>query len=78
MGFEVVEDQKNKKPDPIFCEEIIERAKEYKLLVGKTGPNKNIVLFAPPLSIGEEDIQFVLETVEAIFEASHQNFVASG
>jgi len=73
-----VQDRESQQPDPVFCEEVIERAREYRLLLGKAGSEDNTVLLAPPLNITSDDIEFALEVIECILEANYQTCQARG
>lgn len=68
VGIELVEDKQTKEPvqaDKI--NQIVAKCKQSGLLVGKNGDTvagfNNILQLAPPLSITEEDYQFIVKTV---------------
>ena len=45
---------------------ILERLKERGILVGKNGPNRNVLAIQPPLIITEADIQHLLNQLEDV------------
>lgn len=74
LGIELVEDKQTKEPIHVDkINQIVAKCKQSGLLVGKNGDTvagfNNILQLAPPLSITEEDYQFIVKTVtESISE----------
>lgn len=65
-GIELVEDRKTKAPATAATAELLERCKEHGFLVGKGGFFGNVVRIKPPLCIGEDDIDFILDLFDAL------------
>lgn len=73
LGIELVKDKETKIPiESSKVSAVIEACKRKGLLVGKNGDTvagyNNIIQLAPPLSITEQDYQFILETLLESFE----------
>ncbi|WP_368297020.1 aspartate aminotransferase family protein [Cytobacillus firmus] len=72
-GIEMVEDKETKQPasDQLMAK-IISLCKEKGLIIGRNGDTvpgfNNVLIIAPPLSSAEEDLRFVVETVESVFK----------
>jgi len=54
QGLPVVDD--NGKPAPAICDQYLENLKDHGVFVGKTGPNRNILTFMPPLTVTSDQI----------------------
>ncbi|WP_431801383.1 aspartate aminotransferase family protein [Halobacillus andaensis] len=73
LGIELVNDKESKSPlESSTISDVIEACKKKGLLVGKNGDTvagyNNIIQLAPPLSITEQDYQFILKTLRESFE----------
>ncbi len=72
-GIEMVEDKETKQPasDQLMAK-VISLCKEKGLIIGRNGDTvpgfNNVLIIAPPLSSAEEDLRFVVETVESVFK----------
>jgi len=69
LGIELVEDKQTKEPASIEkMNKVINACKEKGLIIGKNGDTvagyNNILQFAPPLSITEEDFTFIVTTIK--------------
>jgi 4-aminobutyrate aminotransferase len=73
QAIELVEDRRTKAPAPNAAVDLMEAARENRLLIGKGGLYGNVIRISPPLNIGKSDIdQFVrlLDTSLAQCEAA--------
>jgi len=68
IGIELVKDKKSKEPGTLVSLNVMERAKELGLLLGRGGLNSQVLRVAPPLCINKEDSKFILEVLDKIFE----------
>ena len=55
-------------PSAEQCDLYLERLKDAGVLAGKTGPNRNVLTFMPPLTIDENDVEKVIHAMEACAE----------
>ncbi len=56
LGLELVRDRKTKEPAPQETNQLLERARENGLLIGKGGLYGNCIRLAPPLNISKADV----------------------
>lgn len=74
VGIEMVTDKQSKTPiDEATMGEIVGKCKQKGLIIGKNGDTvpgqNNVIIIAPPLSSTEEDLDFVVETVESVIRS---------
>jgi 4-aminobutyrate aminotransferase/4-aminobutyrate aminotransferase/(S)-3-amino-2-methylpropionate transaminase len=55
-------------PSAEQCDLYLERLKDAGVLAGKTGPNRNVLTFMPPLTIGEDDVEKVIDAMDMCAE----------
>jgi 4-aminobutyrate aminotransferase-like enzyme len=67
QAFELVEDRATKAPAPALTNRFAEACKRRKLLVGKGGLYGNTVRIAPPMLIGEAEIDHASDVMDAAF-----------
>lgn len=77
MGIELVEDRVSKVPASVErVAKIIANCKSKGLLVGKNGDTvpgfANIITLSPPLSSTDEDVNFIIETLLAVFNIQQE------
>ena len=65
LGIEFVKDRETKEPAKAECAEVLERAKDMGLLLGKGGLQGSVIRFAPPMCVTQGDGDFMLEVIEA-------------
>ncbi len=64
IGVELVEDHEAKTPAKTRCLAVFERCRDLGLLIGKGGLHGNVLRIKPPMCIGREDVDFMLETLD--------------
>lgn len=74
LGIELVADKASKQPlDEETVGAIVGKCKEKGLIIGKNGDTvpgfNNVLILAPPLSSTEEDLDFIVETVESVIRS---------
>jgi 4-aminobutyrate aminotransferase/4-aminobutyrate aminotransferase/(S)-3-amino-2-methylpropionate transaminase len=62
LGVPVVDG--NGEADAARCDRLLEGLKDNGVLVGKTGPQRNVLTFMPPLTIRPEDVGLLIEALE--------------
>ena len=67
LGVEMVKDRTTKEPAKAECGEVLERAREMGLLIGKGGLWGQTIRFAPPMCITDADAEFIVEVFDAAF-----------
>ena len=66
IGIELVEDPVNLEPNPRAAEYVINRMKEYCILLSTDGPHRNVIKIKPPLVITREDATFFIEIFNSV------------
>ena len=67
LGVEMVKDRTTKEPAKAECAEVLERAREMGLLLGKGGLWGQTIRFAPPMCINQADADFIVDVFDAAF-----------
>lgn len=68
QAVELVADRKTRAPATQAAAEIFERTREHGLVVSKSGANKNVLRFVPPMCLQLSDVQAVAEALESCFQ----------
>ena len=68
IGVEMVKDAVTKEPAKAECAEVLERAREMGLLLGKGGLWGQTIRFAPPMCINQADADFIIEVFDSAFD----------
>ena len=69
LGIELVKDRATKEPAKAEVAQVLETCRELGLLVGKGGLWGQVIRFAPPMCINQDDADFMLEVFDAAFAA---------
>ncbi len=69
IGVELVEDRATKAPATARTAEVLERAKEHGLLIGKGGLRGNVLRIKPPFCITREDADFAVAVLDRVLAA---------
>lgn len=64
LGLELVKDRRTKEPAPEATNALLEATRERGLLIGKGGLYGNVIRLAPPLVIGEREVDDALEILD--------------
>ncbi len=67
QGVELVKDRTTKEPAPEATVQLMERAKENGLLIGKGGLYGNVLRLSPPLNIGKSDVDEATRLLDKSF-----------
>jgi len=67
QGVELVKDRTTKEPAPEATVQLMERAKENGLLIGKGGLYGNVLRLSPPLNIGKGDVDEAIRLLDKSF-----------
>lgn len=66
LGIELVRDRKTKEPANTETAEVLERARQRGLLVGKGGLFGNVIRLKPPMCITKDDADFVVDCLDEV------------
>ena len=64
QGLELVKDRKTKEPAPEATSQLLERARDNGLLIGKGGLYGNVIRMAPPMNISKSDVDEGIRLVD--------------
>lgn len=67
LGIELVKDPVTKEPATAECAEVLERARDMGLLLGKGGLWGQTIRLAPPMCLNEADANFILAVLDSAF-----------
>jgi len=67
QGLELVKDRKTKEPAPEATAQVMDRAKENGLLIGKGGLYGNVLRLSPMLNIGKSDVDEAIRILDKSF-----------
>ena len=68
IGAELVRDPETLEPAAEEADYIINRAKEFGILLSTDGPHHNVLKMKPPLVINKEDVDYVIRVLDKIFD----------
>jgi alanine-glyoxylate transaminase/(R)-3-amino-2-methylpropionate-pyruvate transaminase len=66
LGVELVKDQASKEPASSETADVVELAKERGLLLGKGGLYGNTLRLKPPMCVGPDDVQFIIDCLDEV------------
>jgi alanine-glyoxylate transaminase/(R)-3-amino-2-methylpropionate-pyruvate transaminase len=66
LGIELVKDRKTKEPASAECAEVLEKAKNRGLLIGKGGLFGNTIRLKPPMCITKDDADFIVDCLDEV------------
>lgn len=66
LGVELVSDRKTKSPATALAGYVANRMREDRILIGTDGPFDNVLKIRPPLTIGEEDCELLLDRLDQV------------
>jgi 4-aminobutyrate aminotransferase-like enzyme len=67
QGLELVKDRATKEPAPEATVQVMERARENGLLIGKGGLYGNVLRLSPPLNIAKADVDEAIRLLDKSF-----------
>jgi alanine-glyoxylate transaminase/(R)-3-amino-2-methylpropionate-pyruvate transaminase len=67
MGIELVKDKKTKEPAVEETARVFEKTREKRLVMSKSGTNRNVLRMLPPMCIQESDIEFFAKGFDEAF-----------
>jgi alanine-glyoxylate transaminase/(R)-3-amino-2-methylpropionate-pyruvate transaminase len=66
LGIELVRDRKTKDPANTEAADILERAKERGLIIGKGGLHGNTIRLKPPMCLTKDDADFIVDCLDEV------------
>jgi alanine-glyoxylate transaminase/(R)-3-amino-2-methylpropionate-pyruvate transaminase len=65
LGVELVKDRESKEPAAAETADVVEKAKDRGLLLGKGGLYGNVIRIKPPMCISKDDADFLADCLDA-------------
>ncbi|HEK84912.1 MAG: aminotransferase class III-fold pyridoxal phosphate-dependent enzyme [Candidatus Saccharicenans sp.] len=69
IGVELVKDRKTKEPATAEAKEIIEKMKNNGILLSTDGPFRNVLKIKPPIVFSQDNVDQVIEALDAVLRA---------
>jgi alanine-glyoxylate transaminase/(R)-3-amino-2-methylpropionate-pyruvate transaminase len=66
LGVELVRDRKSKEPANTEAADVLERAKERGLLLGKGGLFGNVIRLKPPMCLTKDDADYIVDCLDEV------------
>jgi 4-aminobutyrate aminotransferase-like enzyme/Ser/Thr protein kinase RdoA (MazF antagonist) len=66
VGVDLVSDQASRQPATQIADYVKNRMREQRILMGSEGPADNVLKIRPPLTIGAQDINYLLHTLDQV------------
>jgi len=66
IGVDLVTDRTSKTPATALASHVKNRMREHRILLGTEGPQDNILKIRPPLTIGADDVDMIIATLDMI------------
>ncbi len=67
QAMELVEDRRSKKPANAATLQVMEAAREHRILIGRGGLYGNVIRLSPPMNIGKTDVDAFVEQLDSVF-----------
>jgi alanine-glyoxylate transaminase/(R)-3-amino-2-methylpropionate-pyruvate transaminase len=64
LAIELVEDRQHKTPATDAAKRLVERLRQRRVLVGKSGASWNTIRFAPPMCISKPDVDYLIDALD--------------
>lgn len=64
LGLELVTDRETREPATDAAAHVMNRLRDMRVLVGREGPADNILKIRPPLTIGADDVEMILDRLK--------------
>ncbi|MEQ8666840.1 MAG: aminotransferase class III-fold pyridoxal phosphate-dependent enzyme [Rhodospirillales bacterium] len=66
IGVELVKDRESREPDGQIADRVVNRLRDRRILIGVEGPDENVLKIRPPLTIGLDDADMIIERIDRI------------
>ena len=68
IGLDLVTDRKTREPGTALADYVKNRMREHRILMGSEGPYDNILKIRPPMTIEEDDINYILQVMDKVLD----------
>ncbi len=64
IGLDLVTDRKTREPGTALADYVKNRMREHRILMSSESPHDNILKIRPPMTIEDDDINYILQVVD--------------
>ena len=68
IGLDLVANLQTREPGTVLADYVKNRMREHRILMGSEGPYDNILKIRPPMTIENEDIDYILEVMDKVLD----------
>ncbi len=68
IGLDLVNNLQTREPGTVLADYVKNRMRGHRILMGSEGPHDNILKIRPPLTIEDEDIDYILEVMDKVLD----------
>ncbi|MCC6772692.1 MAG: aminotransferase class III-fold pyridoxal phosphate-dependent enzyme, partial [Gemmatimonadaceae bacterium] len=68
VGVELVSDRETRAPATTTASYVVNQMRERRILIGTEGPADNVLKIRPPLTIGRDDVQLIVDVLGEVLE----------
>ncbi len=68
IGLDLVTDRQSREPGTALADYVKNRMREHRILMGSEGPYDNILKIRPPMTVEDEDIDYILEVMDMVLD----------
>ncbi len=66
IGVDLVIDRESRTPASAAARYVVERLRAHRILIGRDGPEANVLKIRPPMTFGRDDADLLLSTLDAV------------
>ncbi|MBC2704209.1 aminotransferase class III-fold pyridoxal phosphate-dependent enzyme [Desulfobacula sp.] len=68
IGLDLVKNLQTREPGTVLADYVKNRMREHRILMGSEGPYDNILKIRPPMTVENEDIDYILEVMDKVLD----------
>lgn len=68
IGLDLVKNQQTREPGTVLADYVKNRMREHRILMGSEGPYDNILKIRPPMTVEDEDIDYILKVMDKVLD----------
>ena len=68
IGVDLVRDRDTRTPATDAARYVVDRLRDQRILIGRDGPDANVLKIRPPLTFGSADVDLLVDTLDAVLQ----------
>ncbi|WP_457552722.1 aminotransferase class III-fold pyridoxal phosphate-dependent enzyme [Desulfobacula sp.] len=68
IGLDLVKNLQTREPGTVLADYVKNRMREHRILMGSEGPYDNILKIRPPMTVEDEDVDYILEVMDKVLD----------